>query len=116
MKKTKKTKTPETTPAIGHTFKPAATFDPTARQRQAMREGRNDNYQSLTDAGLGKMILLNYRTVTLRDFLSVSASLGVPVEERKEWFAAFAEEAVKSGKLREIPSCDASEKVYKVTL
>lgn len=81
-----------------------------------MREGRNDNYQSLTDSGLGKMILLNYRTFTLQDFLSVSASLGIPVDERKEWFAAFTEEGVKSGKLTQIPSLDASQPVFRVAI
>lgn len=115
MKKTtKKTTKQEPKSTVGHTFKPADTFDPTARARAAMVAGRNDNYQALNDANFGKLILLNFQTVTLQDFLSLSASLGVSVEQRRDWFFAFTDEAIKAGRLKEIPSLDARERVFRV--
>lgn len=96
MKKTKKTQTPTFTPApVGK--------DPLERRKKAEQSGCNDHTEEL--GPITALLLENYDTFSLLDFISLSESLDVPFTERERFFNSFVEQALKEQSIKEIPTC-----------
>lgn len=102
-KNTKKTTKPEIKSPIGSTFVRTGPLD---RRLAAAQDGKNCHYGDMKTLDLGKMLLQNYTTFTVNDFMQITGNLDVPYQERKQFFDAFVSDMQAQGRIRSIPSCD----------
>lgn len=94
----------------GSTFVRAGAQD---RRIAAADAGKNCHAVDLAESGLGKMLVDNYQSFSLADFIAISSSLDISYDERKQWFASFVEQQLKAGRIKEVPSCY-NLSIYKV--